>query len=93
MTDKKLMEVLEFYRHELTRRGVKPYKKDMDTPLQFQEEGAAHCLHMIEEMHRTEMIVKDREKAMRWLGFIQGALFMYGMYTIGQMRGHSRGAL
>ena len=32
----------------------------------------------------------DREKAMRWIGFIQGALWVLGVYTIDQMRDHNR---
>ena len=30
------------------------------------------------------------EKAMRWLGFIQGVLFAKGVYTIDEMREHNR---
>ena len=32
----------------------------------------------------------DREKAMRWLGFIQGVLFAKGVYTVDEMREHNR---
>lgn len=31
----------------------------------------------------------DVEKAMRWLGFVQGMLFYTGHYTIDEMRAHS----
>lgn len=30
-------------------------------------------------------------KAMRWLGFVQGVLWMQGIYTIDQMREHNKG--
>ena len=32
---------------------------------------------------------RNTEKAMRWLGFIQGMLFYTGHYTIDEMRAHS----
>jgi hypothetical protein len=31
----------------------------------------------------------ETEKAMRWLGFIQGTLWSHGVYTIGEMREHN----
>ena len=31
-----------------------------------------------------------REKAMRWLGFIQGVLYCNGIYTIPELKQHSR---
>jgi hypothetical protein len=32
----------------------------------------------------------DREKAMRWLGFIQGGLWSLGVSTIDEMKNHNR---
>lgn len=33
---------------------------------------------------------EDREKAQRWLGCIQGALWMGGWYTVDELRHHSK---
>lgn len=46
--------------------------------------------HILEA--RLEDEAKQRakvEKAMRWLGFVQGVLFFSGVYTIDEMRAHS----
>lgn len=40
-----------------------------------------------EELQRA---VEWREKFMRWLGFMQGALWSEGIYTIDEMREHNR---
>lgn len=34
--------------------------------------------------------ISDKEKAMRWLGFIQGVLWILGVFSISQMREHNR---
>lgn len=35
---------------------------------------------------------EQREKLMRWLGFMQGALYATGVYTIDQLRTHNKPA-
>lgn len=45
----------------------------------------SHILSMLPKMRK--FVEEDRvEKAMRWLGFIQGVLFSCGFYTIGELR-------
>lgn len=54
----------------------------------------AHCRWMcgrIRAMLTQEVILdRDVEKAMRWLGFVQGVLWAEGVLTIDQMRDHNR---
>lgn len=38
---------------------------------------------------RSKNICSKREKAHRWLGFIQGVLWMAGCYTLDQLKEHS----
>jgi len=35
-------------------------------------------------------VPRDIEKAMRWLGFVQGVLWLHGDFTLDQMREHNR---
>jgi len=48
-----------------------------------------HLLYMLQE---TAKLVKEdrREKAMRWLGFVQGALWVAGLSTIEEMKDLNR---
>jgi len=53
--------------------------------------GARHVLWMLDEMElwiadQTTMDAKKWEKVQRWLGFAQGALWAFGIYTIDEMR-------
>lgn len=81
MTNMKVKLLASFYRMKLVEMKVEPIRSDEDM-LQ-----RAHwcCL----QMH--EMIDKDeREKAMRWLGWIQGVLCALKVYTVDDCRDHSR---
>jgi len=43
------------------------------------------------EEARNNLIPAGRvEKAMRWLGFVQGVLFCFNDFTIDQLKDHSR---
>lgn len=39
---------------------------------------------------RAMVLDGQRDKVFRWLGFVQGVLFCFGVYTIDQMREHNR---
>jgi hypothetical protein len=47
-----------------------------------------HALYMVEKM--TAIYPTDREKAMRWLGFVQGVFYMTGYMTIEQLKEDNR---
>jgi low affinity Fe/Cu permease len=50
-------------------------------------------LHHVRQMiPKTIQFLYDqrREKAMRWLGFIQGALWSHGIYSIEEMKQHNK---
>lgn len=44
-------------------------------------------------MNDEEAAPKEREKLMRWLGFMQGAMWDMGYYTIDELKNHNRGYL
>ena len=49
-----------------------------------------HAKWMIEEMlTKLEADQMDEGKAFRWLGFVQGALWAAGIFTIDDMRTHN----
>jgi hypothetical protein len=47
-----------------------------------------HVMWMLEEMKKFGD--EDYDKAMRWLGFVQGVLWVEGAWSIDQMRAHNR---
>lgn len=49
----------------------------------------AHLLTMIPKM-RVMLADGRREKAMRWLGFMQGVMWVSGEYTLDELKGHNR---
>lgn len=49
-----------------------------------------HCLWMLSMIRSFVSNSDDREKTMRWLGFVQGVLYTKGIYTIDEMREHNR---
>ena len=49
-----------------------------------------HIRWMINEIPSMLNIPCKMEKVNRWLGFIQGVLWLRGYYTIEEMKGHNR---
>ena len=75
MTVQKIREIVDFYEQVLKERG--------NNSAQY------HCLRMIPRMR----LILDEgriEKAFRWLGFIQGVLFSTGVFTVEDLKNHSR---
>jgi len=53
-------------------------------------ERFGHIHWMLKEMQSFQ--VEHTEKAMRWLGFVQGALWGLGVFSIEEMKEDNRGA-
>lgn len=80
MTGDKINEVLDRY-ETMLGRVVSDYTV----------EELKHCQQMIPKVR--VFIAEGRiEKSFRWLGFIQGVLYCYKLYTIEQMANHNRPA-
>jgi hypothetical protein len=94
VTDDKIREALDRYERVIVDRYDYPSSSGVPPAL-------AHALTMIPKMREmivtTESIMDNsatpledaipvREKLMRWLGFLQGVLFAFGVYTIDEMR-------
>lgn len=81
MSDKKILSVLALYdkKLEALRRTER-----WDDNKQLE--------HLVEMIPQIQSFLKEdrREKAFRWLGFMQGALWSNGIYTIDEMAEHNR---
>lgn len=94
VTSEKVIEVLSFYRMELRKSGVQAVQlEEGQYLLPFCElpEGAhsSHTAWMCDqaiEFVETGMM----EKAFRWLGYIQCALYRDGVYCLDDLKEHSR---
>ena len=105
MTKEKVLEVIGIYREHLMRLPKIDYPHhskmgftiSLDVDLgdhndlfnSSEEFGLAHCHGMLDQM---EQFVKDdrMDKVFRWLGFVQGCLWMAGEYTLEELNNHNR---
>ncbi len=96
-----LVELLEKYSSDLQERyPMRVRRADTeDRGKPSTDQAMDHILWMLGEMKKMEADLPDPspmgfpmkvEKLMRWLGFIQGALWVLGFYSIDEMREHNR---
>jgi len=90
MTGEKIIELGVFYHTQLYEMGItgsrqaNRHKKPLP-----KEEGLSHARWM--SLRMIELVDQGRiEKAFRWLGHIQGLLVAYGVYSINEVKEHSR---
>ncbi|MFH1749938.1 MAG: hypothetical protein ABH837_03550 [bacterium] len=88
----KILEVVARYRRHFEEKGISPVRiPDNCSPEVTSEEQLAHAYWMLDEI---EKFAREREprlgKAFRWLGFVQGVLFVTGEFTIIDLRSHNR---
>lgn len=74
MTEEKILEVLDLY-----ERGTAI----------LSDSYSQHLCQMVPQM-REFLADGQREKAMRWLGFMQGAFWVRGTYTIEELMAHNK---
>ena len=105
MDSKKLLRVIGIYRTYFEKMGCKkedvPHDKtpqgfaDSKYPSNFhtrklilKKVALAHCHRMLDQM---EQFVAEGhpEKTFRWLGFIQGVLWLSGCYTLEELKNHN----
>lgn len=89
MTGDQFVEVLNEYEALLQERGFKASEMPSDTLNPRVKQTHEHILWM---RSRTKEFVAQGawDKANRWLGFIQGFMWVNGIYTIADMRAHNR---
>lgn len=89
MTNDEIYDVAEIYIKSLSKYFEPSRQKNEAVP-----HGQKHALwmcHEIQKMVNGEPPQKKRDKAMRWLGFVQGVLWSRGIYSIDDMRSHNVG--
>jgi len=82
MTPSKILEVLDIYEKQLNAYTFGNLMPNQFTKIQ-------HMSAMIPQMRK---FLKDQrlEKTHRWLGFMQGAFWVMGIYSIHEMRDHNK---
>lgn len=76
MTIFKVLEVITKYEDRLTEEGVMILPRER------------HLLSMFQKMR--QLAAEERtEKLMRWLGFVQGVLWVRGYYSIDELKAHN----
>lgn len=101
MTDKKINQVLDIYEERVSK--FDPVALSLMTPgIEDPNQRAAaqgaimqltaqinHIKEMIPKIRRF-LTEAHREKAFRWLGFIQGIFYAVGIYTVEDIAEHNR---
>ena len=88
MTVEWMRQVLQMYCERL-----KDFPSDNACPdFHLYPSGAPYVHWMCKEVLSWDL-KEDFEKANRWLGFIQGAFWVMGFYTINEMKEHNRAKL
>jgi len=96
MTPDKLRDVVANYQTRLLSAGLTPKRDEDSTPgmaLTDIDWGDIaeldHVLWMCGEV-QTFLVEGRYDKANRWLGFIQGVLWVLGIYSIPELQEHNR---
>jgi hypothetical protein len=90
MTAQQICKLADFYLAALVRAGAQPRKRDENL---YGGTGAAYNDHLawactyIKKL-ATEHGVEGIVVAQQWLGFVQGALWAWGIFTPEEMREH-----
>jgi hypothetical protein len=89
MTRDQTLTALRFYQEKLSGWTPERCPADYDR-VPGMGRMIKHALWMINDvLTRMEADDMDEGKAFRWLGFIQGALWASGLFTIDDMRLHN----
>jgi hypothetical protein len=90
----KILSLLEIYERGFHASGFSRERFPVDEKVSQRDDRdhdrkLNHCFWMIGEI-RTFVVEERLEKAMRWLGFLQGVLWAQGQMTIGSLAEHNR---
>lgn len=90
MTPERILEVVESYGPALL--AVAPLGEERYLPsgiLPTRSAACAHALFMCREI-KSLLAEGKVEKAMRWLGWVQCTLWVFGLRSIGDLKGDNR---
>jgi hypothetical protein len=91
VTDEQLKYVVAAYQAKLHREGYGPVQIDFNrTTASFpRSRQLEHVAWMCTEIQKA-VVAGERERAMRWFGFVQGVLWAHGVYAVNEMREQNR---
>jgi len=89
VTPEHIYKVVSKYEIQLKARSHTAEKADTSDPNLSLKAKLNHTLWMCQEV-RTFVEGNELEKANRWLGFLQGILWVNNIYTVDQMREDNR---
>ena len=89
MSNEQCFELVAFYKSILKMRGYMAKRVDSLDRRPDPDMSYQHALYML---NRMEEFIKEgkREKFFRWLGFVQGILWLLGDLTVEDLRNHNR---
>ena len=86
MEKNQVLEVCQEYDEILAKDGFEIKHRDTTSS----RYDMNHIRYMVNEIPKIIDQPCKKEKAMRWLGFVQGVLWLKGYYTIDEMKGHTK---
>ncbi len=87
MTDEKIIKVLDACAYNLRTFEVEVTPRRID-PCVYPEDRVDQFSHALWMIGETKKLLAEgrREKAMRWLGFIQGVLWSSGLISLKELK-------
>lgn len=84
-----MIEVIETYRQLFIERNIGKIDYPHNDLLDEEIHGLEHCHGMLDKM--VEFVREGRmEKTFRWLGFVQGVLWVTRVYPLTDLKNHKR---
>lgn len=90
MDKQKVLSVISLYRSTFASLGTLPkdFPHEELLPENAADEALSHCAAMLPKME--SFLEESRlHKSFRWLGFIQGVLWVTRVFSLKDLRGHS----
>lgn len=85
------LEAIDKYDAELAAKGIEPKRSDVSLPISDEAAAYAHLRWMCGEIRK--FAEEERfDKCNRWIGFMQGALWMLRHSTIDRFRADNTGS-
>jgi len=89
MNSEKILEVIYVYKDYFLEDNIEPLDFIHGDKLAFSTDVLSHCCGMVNKIEK--FVVEGRkEKAFRWLGFMQGCLWSLGIYSLDDLKNHNR---
>jgi hypothetical protein len=85
----KIRDVVALYKTRLEEMGITPRQMSHSMRNPSIRESLSHCYYMLNELIPFMEHGRTR-KMFKWLGFVQSAFWICGIYTIEELKEHNR---